>query len=105
MSMILIHLGQQRDFEWNSTYMALPPFYFAIEPEMKLTPRILWWRSLPASLQLFDFNISAMSFGSLSAMPIQALNNVPKKENFFHNTGEGRESPLTLVRAVILVGK
>ncbi|GHD44635.1 Glutamate synthase domain-containing protein 2 [Marinobacter persicus] len=35
------------------------------------------------------FNISAMSFGSLSANAILALNEGARKGNFFHDTGEG----------------
>ncbi|MTI05696.1 FMN-binding glutamate synthase family protein [Roseibium denhamense] len=35
------------------------------------------------------FNISAMSFGSLSANAILALNTGAKRGNFFHDTGEG----------------
>jgi len=35
------------------------------------------------------YNISAMSFGSLSANAIKALNLGAKKGNFYHNTGEG----------------
>jgi glutamate synthase domain-containing protein 2 len=35
------------------------------------------------------FNISAMSFGSLSENAIRALNLGAKKGNFYHNTGEG----------------
>ncbi|HNP34864.1 MAG TPA: FMN-binding glutamate synthase family protein [Woeseiaceae bacterium] len=35
------------------------------------------------------FNISAMSFGSLSAAAIEALNRGAHTGNFFHNTGEG----------------
>lgn len=35
------------------------------------------------------FNISAMSFGSLSANAILALNKGAKKGNFYHDTGEG----------------
>jgi glutamate synthase domain-containing protein 2 len=35
------------------------------------------------------YNISAMSFGSLSANAILALNTGAKKGNFFHTTGEG----------------
>lgn len=35
------------------------------------------------------FNISAMSFGSLSGNAIQALNSGAKKGDFFHTTGEG----------------
>jgi glutamate synthase domain-containing protein 2 len=38
-------------------------------------------------------NISAMSFGSLSAAAITALNRGAKHGNFYHNTGEGGISP------------
>jgi glutamate synthase domain-containing protein 2 len=34
-------------------------------------------------------NVSAMSFGSLSAAAIEALNKGVKKANAYHNTGEG----------------
>jgi glutamate synthase domain-containing protein 2 len=39
------------------------------------------------------FNISAMSFGSLSANAIRALNSGAKKGGFYHDTGEGSISP------------
>jgi len=39
------------------------------------------------------FNVSAMSFGSLSANAILALNKGAKKGNFAHDTGEGGYSP------------
>lgn len=39
------------------------------------------------------FNISAMSFGSLSANAIRALNQGAKMGNFAHDTGEGSISP------------
>lgn len=39
------------------------------------------------------FNISAMSFGSLSANAIEALNKGAKLGNFAHDTGEGAISP------------
>ena len=38
-------------------------------------------------------NISAMSFGSLSAAAIHALNEGAKRGNFYHDTGEGSISP------------
>lgn len=38
-------------------------------------------------------NISAMSFGALSANAIRALNQGAKKGDFYHNTGEGGISP------------
>lgn len=48
----------------------------------------------PFSLSLF--NISAMSFGSLSPSAILALNGGAKDGNFAHNTGEGGISPYHL---------
>jgi glutamate synthase domain-containing protein 2 len=42
------------------------------------------------------FNISAMSYGSLSSNAIQALNKGAKKGQFYHNTGEGSVSPAHL---------
>ncbi|QYJ87578.1 FMN-binding glutamate synthase family protein [Shewanella mesophila] len=42
------------------------------------------------------FNISAMSFGSLSANAIEALNLGAKKADCYHNTGEGGASPYHL---------
>ncbi len=39
------------------------------------------------------FNISAMSFGSLSANAIRALNAGAKRGGFYHDTGEGSLSP------------
>ena len=42
------------------------------------------------------FNISAMSFGSLSANAIRALNKGAKMGGFYHDTGEGSISPYHL---------
>lgn len=39
------------------------------------------------------FNISAMSFGSLSAAAVKALNIGAREGGFYHNTGEGGISP------------
>lgn len=39
------------------------------------------------------FNVSAMSFGALSANAIRALNRAAKMGNFAHDTGEGSISP------------
>ena len=39
------------------------------------------------------FNISAMSFGSLSANAIRALNGGAQRGGFYHDTGEGSISP------------
>jgi len=48
-------------------------------------------RAQPYSASVF--NISAMSFGSLSANAILALNDGAKRGGFFHDTGEGSISP------------
>ncbi len=48
------------------------------------------------SAQPYDasvFNISAMSFGALSANAIRALNQGAKRGGFYHDTGEGSISP------------
>ncbi len=42
------------------------------------------------------YNISAMSFGSLSENAIKALNGGAQKGGFYHNTGEGGVSPYHL---------
>lgn len=42
------------------------------------------------------FNISAMSYGSLSSAAVLALNGGAKLGNFYHNTGEGGLSPYHL---------
>jgi glutamate synthase domain-containing protein 2 len=47
--------------------------------------------AMPYSISVF--NISAMSFGSLSANAIRALNRGAKKGGFAHDTGEGGFSP------------
>ncbi len=39
------------------------------------------------------FNISAMSFGALSASAVRALNEGARRGNFYHDTGEGSISP------------
>ncbi len=47
------------------------------------------------------YNISAMSFGALSANAISALNKGAKIGGFAHDTGEGGISRIT-VRAVVI---
>ena len=53
----------------------------------------------PDCTQKYDasiFNISAMSYGSLSKNAILALNKGAKLDNFYHNSGEGGLSPYHL---------
>ena len=80
--------GTQRDLN-QENYMALRHSIYAVSPN-DIEPRIKIGGE--SCLQPYDssiFNISAMSFGSLSANAIIALNNGAKKGNFYHNTGEG----------------
>jgi len=84
--------GTQRDvyadgYEWINHSMA------PIEPE-SMDPRVLIGAETcakPYSLSIF--NISAMSFGSLSGKAIESLNIGAREGNFAHNTGEGSISP------------
>jgi glutamate synthase domain-containing protein 2 len=62
--------------------------------------------SAPSCTQPYDasvFNISAMSFGALSANAILALNGGAKKGRFAHDTGEGSISPYHRVHGGDLV--
>ena len=51
--------------------------------------RIMIGADRPQPYSASIFNISAMSFGALSANAIRALNQGAKKGNFMHDTGEG----------------
>jgi glutamate synthase domain-containing protein 2 len=79
-------------YEW--TYHSLmPKNAHNLDPH----PRVLIgneWCKHPYSCSIF--NVSAMSFGSLSANAIEALNGGAKIGNFAHNTGEGGLSPYHL---------
>lgn len=80
--------GTQRDLN-EVDYMALRHSIYAVSPD-DTDPRVIIGGE--ACSQPYDasiFNISAMSFGSLSANAIRALNIGAKKGNFSHNTGEG----------------
>src|SRR5688500_13283005 len=74
------------DYEWINHSLA--PAYIE-SSDFRLT--IGEGRAKPYSASVF--NISAMSFGSLSAAAIRALNEGAKRGNFFHDTGEGSISP------------
>ena len=74
------------DYEWINhslapTSIPVSDFRIAIGPD----------RAQPYSASVF--NISAMSFGSLSAAAIRALNAGAKQGGFYHDTGEGSISP------------
>jgi glutamate synthase domain-containing protein 2 len=42
------------------------------------------------------FNVSALSFGAISANAVRALNEGARRGGFYHNTGEGGVSPYHL---------
>jgi hypothetical protein len=71
------------DYEWINHSLA---------PAEIDSPRLPHRRSAPACAQPYSasvFNISAMSFGSLSANAIRALNEGARRGGFYHDTGEG----------------
>ncbi|WP_417429122.1 FMN-binding glutamate synthase family protein [Halpernia sp.] len=77
-------------------YEGLKHSIYAKSPSEEL-PRVLVGNeqcSQPYDASLF--NISAMSFGSLSDRAVVSLNRGAKKGNFYHNTGEGGISPYHL---------
>ncbi len=79
-------------YEWINHSINAIPF-----KEVDQNPRIKIGSSQckkPYSASMF--NISAMSFGSLSSNAILALNNGAKQGGFYHNTGEGGLSPYHL---------
>ncbi|MEG2941690.1 MAG: FMN-binding glutamate synthase family protein [Thermomonas sp.] len=74
------------DYEWINHSMAP-----AAIPSSDFRITIGGGASQPYSASVF--NISAMSFGSLSAAAIRALNAGAKQGGFYHDTGEGSISP------------
>ncbi len=84
--------GTQRDvyetgYEWMNHSMQ------PVEPE-DMHPRVLIGEGRCEKPYLASiFNISAMSFGSLSGKAIESLNKGAKLGGFAHNTGEGSISP------------
>lgn len=79
-------------YEWiNHSIRALPFNQINHEPRVRIGSSQCE-KPYDASL----FNISAMSYGSLSKNAILALNSGAKMGNFYHNTGEGGISPYHL---------
>jgi glutamate synthase domain-containing protein 2 len=77
----------QEQYEW---------LHHSIAPKQALSHdalRTSVGASLPRTYSASLLNISAMSYGSLSANAIRALNKGAKAGNFFHDTGEGGVSP------------
>ncbi|SJZ79797.1 FMN-binding glutamate synthase family protein [Sediminibacterium ginsengisoli] len=79
-------------YEWMTHSIAPKDFH-----KLDLSPRVLIGNKdckQPYSCSIF--NVSAMSFGSLSPQAIEALNGGAKIGGFAHNTGEGGISPYHL---------
>lgn len=90
-----VAFGTQLDIN-HRKYEGIKHSIYPKVPKKEL-PRIMVGNeqcSKPYSASLF--NISAMSFGSLSDRAQISLNRGAKKGNFYHNTGEGGISPYHL---------
>jgi glutamate synthase domain-containing protein 2 len=74
------------DYEWINHSMA-PTAIASADFRISIGPD----RAQPYSASVF--NVSAMSFGALSAAAIRALNAGAKRGGFYHDTGEGSISP------------
>lgn len=81
------HNVYEENYEWiNHSIVPKPP--------LKVEPRVLvGGKDCKQPYSASRFNISAMSFGSLSEAAIRALNKGAKMGGFYHNTGEGGLSP------------
>jgi glutamate synthase domain-containing protein 2 len=77
------------DYEWINHSLATTDI---ADHDFRIT--IGAGRAKPYSASVF--NISAMSFGALSANAIRALNEGARRGNFYHDTGEGSISPYHL---------
>jgi len=81
------HDTDSSEYEWLS---------HSIIPTMTIDPNPRITIGNEQSSQAYNasiFNISAMSFGALSAKAIESLNKGAKLGNFYHDTGEGGISP------------
>jgi len=77
----------ENNYEWINHSLAPKPITEK-DPRVKIGGKDCLH---PYSASLF--NVSAMSYGSLSRNAVLALNAGAKKANFYHNTGEGGLSP------------
>jgi glutamate synthase domain-containing protein 2 len=84
--------GTQRDIN-EEDYVALRHSIYAKSPREEDLRVIVGGADCRQPYSASIFNISAMSFGSLSGNAVMALNKGAKKGKFFHNTGEGGISP------------
>ncbi|MCE0734056.1 FMN-binding glutamate synthase family protein [Halomonas sp. G15] len=81
-----LHDVSQPGYEWMGHSLAPVP---ADKADFRIT--VGAGRARPYSASVF--NISAMSFGALSANAISALNDGARSGGFYHDTGEGAISP------------
>ncbi|HEY4530665.1 MAG TPA: FMN-binding glutamate synthase family protein [Luteimonas sp.] len=81
-----IHDVYGNDYEWINH--SLVPTHLA-DHDLRVTVG----EDCRAPYEASIFNISAMSFGSLSANAVRALNLGAKRGGFYHDTGEGSISP------------
>jgi len=87
--------GTQRDINM-ADYIALRHSIYAKSPREEDLRVVVGGPECKQPYSASIFNISAMSFGSLSGNAVMALNKGAMKGNFFHNTGEGGISPYHL---------
>jgi glutamate synthase domain-containing protein 2 len=80
--------GTQLDIN-NSDYEGIKHAMFPAKVNEELPRVLVGGRDCKQPYSASLFNISGMSFGSLSENAIRALNLGAKKGNFYHSTGEG----------------
>ncbi len=89
-----IGFGSQVDFEATGTYAVMPSLFRQQKNEHTYSRIIGEHTGVSNPYQLTHFvNISAMSYGSLSANAISSLNKGAGLAGILHNTGEGGLSP------------
>ena len=90
-----IGFGSQVDFDAVGTYTVMPAMFKREKSEHEGYHRVIGEHTgikHPMTLKHF-VNISAMSYGSLSANAVSALNQGAGKAGILHNTGEGGFAP------------
>lgn len=89
--------GTQLDL-YKDSYEGIKHSIFCVEPNPELPRVVIGDRHSSQVYNASIYNISAMSFGSLSENAIMSLNEGARKGGFFHNTGEGGLSDYHLVK-------
>jgi glutamate synthase domain-containing protein 2 len=92
-----VPFGTQMDV-YETGYEWMTHSIYAIDPKkLEQHPKVkVGGANCKRPYDLSVFNISAMSFGSLSANAVMAMNKGAMKGGFAHNTGEGAVSPYHL---------